>query len=80
MEHIFSNANLTLAHYAWEPEHNIVVLLSSIKQVFSHESMASEAWSAKPLIAVEPLQSETLHASVRRTLVPTERSASLRGN
>ena len=25
--HLFTDANLTLAHHAWEPEHNIVVLL-----------------------------------------------------
>ena len=28
---LFADANLTLAHHAWEPEHNIVVLLASIK-------------------------------------------------
>ena len=29
--HTFAHANFTLAHYAWEPEHDIVVLLYSTK-------------------------------------------------
>jgi hypothetical protein len=32
--HIITDANFTLSHYAWEPEHNIVVLLSSTKYGF----------------------------------------------
>ena len=47
-------------------------------------SVASTAWSAKPLIQFKPLQSEsftlTLHASVRRTLVPTVYYASHQEN
>ncbi len=29
--HMFIDANVTLADYAWKPEHHVVVLLSSTK-------------------------------------------------